>query len=103
MNIFVAGLSFKANDADLANIFEEYGEVSSARVITDRMSGRSKGYGFVVIEDEEAASRAINELNGAEIDGRALSVSEARPREEQAERPRREFNRSRGNFSHNRY
>jgi RNA recognition motif-containing protein len=88
MNIFVAGLSFKADDAYLANIFEEYGEVSSARVITDRLSGRSKGYGFVEIEDEEAAKKAVSELNGVEIDGRSLSVSEARPKEE---RPRREF------------
>jgi RNA recognition motif-containing protein len=101
MNIFVAGLSFKANDADLANIFEEYGEVSSARVITDRLSGRSKGYGFVEIEDEEAAKKAISALNGAELDGRALSVSEARPKEE---RPKREFGGgNRGGYSRNRY
>jgi RNA recognition motif-containing protein len=103
MNIFVAGLSFKANDADLAQIFEEYGEVSSARVITDRMSGRSKGYGFVVIEDDEAAQKAINELNGTEIEGRALSVSEARPREERPERPRRDFGRGGGGGFRNRY
>jgi len=90
MNIFIAGLSFKANDADLANLFEEYGSVRSARVITDRHSGRSKGYGFVEIDDEEAANQAIAELNGAEYDGRTLSVSEARAKEE---RPRREFQR----------
>ena len=88
MNIFIAGLSFKANDADLANLFEEYGSVRSARVITDRHSGRSKGYGFVEIDDEEAAKQAIAELDGAEYDGRTLSVSEARAKEE---RPRREF------------
>jgi len=94
MNIFVAGLSFRANDADLANLFEEYGTISSARIITDRMSGRSKGYGFVEMEDEDEGRRAISELNGAEIDGRSLSVSEARPREERSERPpRREFHR----------
>jgi RNA recognition motif-containing protein len=86
MNIFVAGLSFRATDSDLASIFEEYGNVSSARVITDRMSGRSKGYGFVELEDEEAASKAISELNGAELDGRTISVSEARPREERPAR-----------------
>lgn len=101
MNIFIAGLSFRANDADLANLFEEYGAVSSAKVITDRQSGRSKGYGFVEIEDEEAATKAISELNGAEYDGRTISVSEAKPREE---RPRREFSGSRGGgYNRNRY
>jgi len=88
MNIFIAGLSFKVNDADLSNLFEEYGTITSAKVITDRQSGRSKGYGFVEIDDNEAAAKAIAELNGAEYDGRTISVSEARPREE---RPRREF------------
>jgi RNA recognition motif-containing protein len=88
MNIFIAGLSFKVNDADLATLFEEYGTVRSARVITDRQTGKSKGYGFVEIDDEEVANQAIAELNGAEYDGRALSVSEARPKEE---RPRRDF------------
>ena len=105
MNIFVAGLSFKVNDADLANLFEEYGQVSSARVITDRQTGRSKGYGFVEL-DEEAGAKAIEELNGAEYDGRTISVSEARPKEE---RPRRDFNDRGGNrgggggFNRNRY
>jgi len=88
MNIFVAGLSFKVNDTDLANLFEEYGSITSAKVITDRQSGRSKGYGFVEIDDNEAAEKAIAELNGAEYDGRTLSVSEAKPREE---RPRNSF------------
>jgi RNA recognition motif-containing protein len=88
MNIFIAGLSFKVNDADLSNLFEEYGTIRSARVITDRQTGKSKGYGFVEIDDEEAANQAIAELNGAEYDGRTLSVSEAREKEE---RPRREF------------
>ncbi|MDR3339827.1 MAG: RNA-binding protein [Candidatus Symbiothrix sp.] len=107
MNIFIAGLSFKVNDADLANLFEEYGSISSAKVITDRQSGRSKGYGFVEIEDEEAAAKAISELNGAEYDGRTISVSEAKPREE---RPRRDFggggynrNNGGGGYNRNRY
>ena len=93
MNIFIAGLSYKVNDADLSNLFEEYGTITSAKVITDRDSGRSKGYGFVEMEDEEAANKAIAELNGAEYDGRTISVSEAKPRQE---RPRREFNNNRG-------
>jgi len=88
MNIFVAGLSFKVNDTDLASLFEEYGSITSAKVITDRQSGRSKGYGFVEIDDNQAAEKAIAELNGAEYDGRTLSVSEAKPREE---RPRNSF------------
>ncbi len=94
MNIFIAGLSFKVNDADLSNLFEEYGNITSAKVVTDRMTGRSKGYGFVEMEDNDAATKAISELNGAEFDGRTISVSEARPREE---RPRREFNNGGGN------
>lgn len=92
MNIFVAGLSYQINDADLKELFEEYGEVSSAKIITDRETRRSKGYGFVEMADEEG-QRAIDELNGAEYDGRTLSVSVARPREE-GDRPRRDFNRS---------
>jgi len=92
MNIFVAGLSYKVNDADLSNLFEEYGVISSAKVVVDRQTGRSKGYGFVEMDDEESASKAISELNGAEYDGRTISVSEARPREE---RPRRSFDNNR--------
>ena len=106
MNIFIAGLSFKVNDADLASLFEEYGAISSAKVVVDRQTGRSKGYGFVEMEDEEAAAKAISELNEAEFDGRKISVSEAKPREE---RPRRSFDNNRGGgnrgggFNRNRY
>lgn len=101
MNIFIAGLSFKVNDADLANLFEEYGAITSAKVITDRQTGRSKGYGFVEMDDAEAAGKAIAELNGAEYDGRTISVSEARPREE---RPRRDFGGNRGGgYNRDRY
>jgi len=82
MNIFIAGLSYSVNDADLSALFEEYGAVSSAKVIMDRQTNRSKGYGFVEIEDEEVANKAISELNGAEYDGRTISVSEAKPRQE---------------------
>jgi len=99
MNIFVAGLSFKVNDADLANLFEEYGTITSAKVVTDRQSGRSKGYGFVEIAENEGAEKAIAELNGAEFDGRTLSVSEAKPRESRESResrPRNSFDRNRG-------
>ncbi len=94
MNIFVAGLSYQINDADLKELFEEYGEITSAKIITDRETRRSKGYGFVEMADEDG-QRAIEELNGAEYDGRTLSVSEARPRAE-GDRPR-SSNRGGGN------
>ncbi|HTN69121.1 MAG TPA: RNA-binding protein [Dysgonamonadaceae bacterium] len=80
MNIFIAGLSYQIDDADLKELFEEYGEISSAKVITDRDTGRSRGYGFVEMDDDSEGQRAIDELNGAEYDGRTLSVSVARPR-----------------------
>lgn len=86
MNIFIAGLSYNVNEAELGDLFAEYGEITSAKVVTDRETGRSKGYGFVEMDDEAAANKAIEELNGAELDGRTLSVSEARPR---SEAPRR--------------
>ncbi|MBK5195473.1 MAG: RNA-binding protein [Proteiniphilum sp.] len=87
MNIFVAGLSYQITDADLKELFEEYGEVSSAKIITDRDSHRSKGYGFVEMSNDEEGQHAIEELNDAEYDGRTLSVSVARPRTE-GDRPR---------------
>lgn len=100
MNIFIAGLSYGVNDGDLLEIFQEYGEVSSSKVIMDRMTGKSKGYGFVEMNDEESAKKAINELNGAEFDGRTISVSEARPREDKPARsnsPRGGYNNNRSN------
>ncbi len=92
MNIFVGGLSFQMREEGLANLFEQYGTVESARVVTDRYDGRSKGFGFVEMNDEEAKA-AIEALNGAEVDGRNLTVNEARPREE---RPARRFDNNRG-------
>ena len=80
MNIFVASLSYQISEADLRELFEEYGTVSSAKIITDRETGRSKGYGFVEMDDDSEGQRAIDELNGAEFDGRTLAVSVARPR-----------------------
>lgn len=93
MNIFIAGLSFNTTDADLSELFQEYGEISSAKVIMDRQTGRSKGYGFVEMEDDASANKAIAELNEAEYDGRTISVSEAKPREPRQERS---FNGNRG-------
>lgn len=79
MNIYVGNLDFKIQESDLKEIFEEYGAVSSAKVITDRYSGRSKGFGFVEMEDADA-QRAISELNGATLSNREMVVNEARPR-----------------------
>ena len=77
MNIFVGSLPFSLQEAELQGVFEEYGEVSSCKIITDKFSGRSKGFGFIEMADDEAAKKAIEELNGAEIGGRAIVVNEA--------------------------
>lgn len=82
MNIYISGLSFSINDADLAKLFSEFGGVSSAKVIFDRESGRSKGFAFVEMADDAEGQKAIDELNGAEYDQRTISVSIARPRTE---------------------
>ena len=88
MNIFIAGLSYNLSEAELEELFAEYGEVVSAKVIMDRETGRSKGYGFVEMADDEAGDKAIAALNEVDMDGKTLSVSVARPREE---RPRRSY------------
>jgi cold-inducible RNA-binding protein len=78
MKLYVGGLAYSVKDTDLEALFTEYGTVSSAKVITDRDSGQSKGFGFVELEDD-AAKAAIAALNGKEVSGRALTVNEARP------------------------
>jgi RNA recognition motif-containing protein len=85
MNIFVGNLAFTATDHDLRQLFEPYGVVETIRVITDRATGRSKGFGFVEMPDSQAAKAAIAGIQGQELAGRALAVDEAKPRE-----PRRE-------------
>ena len=82
MNIYVSNLGFSVQDEDLREYFAEYGEVGSAKVITDKFTNRSRGFGFVEMADEEAAQKAIKELNGAVVEGRSISVTVARPREE---------------------
>ena len=77
--IFVGNLSFATNDATLRAMFETYGAVSSATVMTDGTTGRSRGFGFVEMNDDDAA-KAITALNGSSVDGRALTVNEARPK-----------------------
>lgn len=85
MNIYISNLSYDVNDGDLKELFEEYGTVSSAKVITDRMSGRSRGFGFVEIEDNTSGQKAIEELNQCEYDGKVISVTVAKPRTERSE------------------
>lgn len=80
MNIYVGNLDYKVSDNDLKEIFEEFGEVDSAKVITDRQTGRSKGFGFVEMSNDEEAQAAIEELDGTEMDGRSIKVNKARPK-----------------------
>ena len=82
MNIYVGNLSYGVSEDNLREVFEAYGEVSSCKVITDKYSGRSKGFGFVEMDNDSEAQAAIDQLDGAEIDGRAVRVIEARPRED---------------------
>ena len=80
MNIYVGNLPFETTEEDLVTAFSPYGTVDVARVITDRYSGRSRGFGFVEMPNDEEATKAINELSGRDFSGRALTVNEARPR-----------------------
>jgi len=82
MNIYVSNLSFNVQDEDLRAFFAEYGEVSSAKVILDKETRRSRGFGFVEMPNDDEAKKAIEELNGGTVEGRAINVTEARPREE---------------------
>lgn len=82
MNIFVAKLNFKTTSEQLTALFEQFGTVSSAKVIFDKLTNRSKGYGFVEMPDDNEAFNAINELNESEVDGNTIVVKKARPREE---------------------
>ena len=81
MNIYVGNLAWSVKDQDLQDLFAQHGEVTSARVMTDRDSGRSRGFGFVEMADDASAQAAIDALNSSEVDGRALRVNEAKPRE----------------------
>jgi len=89
--LFVGNLSWNTTDQTLQDFFAQCGTVLSATVIKDRMSGRSKGFGFVEMSTEEEAARAVQELNEKELDGRNIRVSEAKPQEERPRRDRREF------------
>jgi RNA recognition motif-containing protein len=82
MNIYAGSLHFKMNEAELKELFEEYGEVTSAKIIFDKYSGKSKGFGFVEMPNEAEAKKAIEELNGSEIQGRKIIVNESIERTE---------------------
>ena len=82
MNIYVGNLSWNLKDQDLSNLFASYGEVVSAKIVTDKFTNRSKGFGFVEMSDDTAAQAAIAALNGSEVDGRNIVVNESRPKPE---------------------
>jgi len=84
--LYVGNLPYSTTDSDLQGLFEEFGTVESAQVIIDRDSGRSKGFGFVEMASDQEAQAAINALNGKEVEGRALTVNEAKPREDRGGR-----------------
>ncbi|MBL8033743.1 MAG: RNA-binding protein [Leptospiraceae bacterium] len=90
MNIYVGNLAYSVSEQDLVKTFSEFGEVTSAKLITDRDTGKAKGFAFVEMENKSAAIKAISQLNGTELNERAMVVNEARPRED------------RGGFSGNR-
>lgn len=80
MNIYVGNLPYNVVEEDLKEIFEEYGEVASVKIISDKLTGRSKGFGFVEMDNDQEANKAIEELNNAELGGRNIRVNESRPR-----------------------
>ncbi|HMO40033.1 MAG TPA: RNA-binding protein [Saprospiraceae bacterium] len=86
MNIFVAKLNFSTQSDDLREVFEAYGEVDSAKVIMDQFTGKSKGFGFVEMTNDDEAQKAINDLNDSELDGRTIVVKKAEPRESRGDR-----------------
>ena len=83
-NLFVGNLSFQTTDAELQALFEPFGEITRVQIMTDRDTGRSRGFAFVEMANEDEATKAIEALNGKELDGRALNVNEARPKPEQS-------------------
>ena len=89
MQIYVGNMSYQTTQEAIEALFGEFGEVQSVKLITDRDTGRAKGFGFVTMDDSTAANSAIEELNGKEFEGRTLRINEAKPREE---RPRRDYN-----------
>lgn len=96
MNIYVSNLSFNIKDEDLKEFFAPYGEVTSAKIISDRETGQSRGFGFVEMSDEAASKKAIAELNDSTVEGRAIKVTEARPKEDRPARNNSPFRSNNG-------
>lgn len=103
MNIYVSNLSFNVQDEDLRAFFTPYGEVTSAKIINDRTTGQSRGFGFVEMSDNTAANTAVQELNGGMVEGRTVRVSEAKPKEDRPARSSSPFRSDNGSYSKNRY
>ncbi len=101
MNIYVSNLSYSTNADSLQQLFENYGEVTSANIITDRETGRSRGFGFVEMSDDVEAQKAIDELNDTDFEGKTISVTVARPRTERSNNGG--YNRGGGGYNRNRY
>lgn len=95
MNIYVSNLSFNVQDEDLKEFFTPYGEVSSAKVIIDKFTNTSRGFGFVEMPNKTAAEKAIQELNGGTVEGRVVRITEAKPREERSNSSKSTFSNSR--------
>ena len=95
MNLYISNLSYNISDEDLRQLFADYGEITSAKVIMDRETGRSRGFGFVELSVDELAKKAIEELNQASYDGKVINITEARSREDRGDRGGR-FNNNRG-------
>ncbi len=93
--IYVGNLSFNMTVEDLKKEFSKFGEIEEAVIISDKFSGRSKGFGFVTFKDEADAQKAVKEMDGKEVEGRELKVNEARPMEDRENRPKRNFNKRR--------
>ncbi|MFL5740294.1 MAG: RNA recognition motif domain-containing protein [Flavisolibacter sp.] len=103
MNIYVSNLSFNVQDDDLKEFFTPYGEVTSAKVIMDKFTGKSKGFGFVEMSDTESAKKAIAELDNGTVDGRTIKVMEARPREDRPARNNGSFRNNDGGYKKNKW
>ena len=104
MNIYVSNLSFNVQDEDLREFFTPYGEVTSAKIITDKFTGKSRGFGFVEMSDEAASKKAIAELDGSTVDNRTIKVMEAKPKEDRPARSNSGGGYNNGNsYNKNRY
>ena len=99
MNIYVSNLSFNIQDEELKQLFTPFGEVSSAKVIMDKVSNRSRGFGFIEMSDDAASQKAIAELDGSTVDNRTIKVNEARAKESSNSRPARAFDDGGGRFN----